>query len=77
MCIAVVDFPEPPFSLPSTTTCADADRRIFACTNMPPPIGIIPIQARPMVNGSPASRCFNDESVYRSAAAALLVSAAR
>ena len=23
MCKAVVDFPEPPFSLPNTTTCAD------------------------------------------------------
>ena len=25
ICIAVVDFPEPPFSLPSTMTCAEPD----------------------------------------------------
>ena len=31
-CIAVVDLPEPPFSLPSTTTCADDGRP--ACANM-------------------------------------------
>ena len=29
-----VDFPAPPFSLPSTTTCADAGRLLLACTNM-------------------------------------------
>src|SRR5882757_3823917 len=33
-CIAVVDFPEPPFSLPSTTTWAD--RRVAACIDMTP-----------------------------------------
>ena len=31
-CIAVVDLPEPPFSLPSTTTCADNGRP--ACANI-------------------------------------------
>jgi hypothetical protein len=38
-CIAVVDLPEPPFSLPSTTTCADAGFRVLASTNMTPPQG--------------------------------------
>jgi hypothetical protein len=32
ICMAVVDFPDPPFSLPSTTTYAESDR--FACINI-------------------------------------------
>src|SRR5215470_15212986 len=34
MCMAMVDFPAPPFSLPSTTTWADADRLPLACINI-------------------------------------------
>src|SRR4051794_15384888 len=34
ICSAVVDFPEPPFSLPSTTTCAAPDCPGLACTSM-------------------------------------------
>jgi hypothetical protein len=33
----VVDFPEPPFSLPSTTTCADSDASWIGWTNMARP----------------------------------------
>src|SRR3954454_15607761 len=33
-CRAVVDFPEPPFSLPSTTTCAEPDCPWLVCTNI-------------------------------------------
>jgi hypothetical protein len=29
-----VDFPAPPFSLPSTTTCAAAGRLLLACTSI-------------------------------------------
>jgi len=31
--MASVDFPAPPFSLPSTTTCAAAGRPVLGCTN--------------------------------------------
>src|SRR5580698_7603462 len=31
-CMAAVDFPDPPFSPPSTTTCAEPDR--FTCINI-------------------------------------------
>src|SRR5436309_15673327 len=34
ICKAVVHFPEPPFSLPSTTTCAEPDWPWLVCTNM-------------------------------------------
>src|SRR3954471_14289564 len=34
MCRAVVDLPEPPFSLPSTTTCAEPDWPWLACTSI-------------------------------------------
>src|SRR5215468_7344406 len=33
-CMAMVDFPVPPFSLPTTMTCAEAERLALACTNM-------------------------------------------
>src|SRR5215813_14241458 len=33
-CMAMVDFPVPPFSLPTTMTCAEVERRALACTNM-------------------------------------------
>src|SRR5215475_2078598 len=33
-CMAVVDFPEPPFSLPRTMTCADTGAPTSACINM-------------------------------------------
>jgi len=36
-CIAKVDLPEPPFSLPSTTTCAETGRRVLAGADMTPP----------------------------------------
>ena len=41
MCMAMVDFPAPPFSLPSTTTCAAAGRLLLACTNMRPYLKIV------------------------------------
>src|SRR5262245_48217694 len=34
MCMQMVDFPEPPFSLPSTMTCADLGYPIEACCSM-------------------------------------------
>src|ERR1700736_826301 len=34
-CIARVDFPVPPFSLPTTMTCAETARLALTCTNMP------------------------------------------
>src|ERR1700730_345656 len=34
-CIARVDFPVPPFSLPTTMTCAEIARLALTCTNMP------------------------------------------
>src|SRR6266498_3204019 len=36
-CMAMVDFPVPPFSLPTTMTCAEAGRLALACTNMTQP----------------------------------------
>src|SRR5258708_37321270 len=36
-CIAIVDFPVPPFSLPTTMTCSTACRFAPACTNMTQP----------------------------------------
>src|SRR5262249_35785666 len=35
--MAMVDFPVPPFSLPTTMTCAEAARLALACTNMTRP----------------------------------------
>jgi hypothetical protein len=37
MCNAVVDLPEPPFSLPSTTTCADCGVSWIDWINMEAP----------------------------------------
>src|ERR1700686_5674034 len=34
-CIASVDFPVPPFSLPTTMTCAETERLALTCINMP------------------------------------------
>src|SRR5580704_15199192 len=33
-CMAMVDFPAPPFSFPMTMTCADVGRSLLACINM-------------------------------------------
>src|SRR5437667_6505425 len=41
-CIEVVDFPEPPFSFPSTITCPERGNPTGACSNITPPLtGII------------------------------------
>ena len=46
-CMAVVDLPDPPFSLPMTTTCADADLGVFASASMTPPyVGSLPSPRR-------------------------------
>src|SRR5215510_6942965 len=47
MCKAVVDLPDPPFSLPSTTTCAEPDCPWLACTNICRPLRILSNRARP------------------------------
>src|SRR5215469_2881287 len=43
-CIARVDFPVPPFSLPTTMTCAETVRRALTCINMPPTHSRAPIR---------------------------------
>src|SRR6516225_4161973 len=46
ICSAVVDLPEPPFSLPSTTTCAEPDCPWLACTSIyRPPADIFELRA--------------------------------
>src|SRR5436305_3614196 len=68
ICSAVVDFPEPPFSLPSTTTCAAPDCPGLACTSMFDPcrcfqIACVRGQVKwpENVPGQPTV-CLNDES---------------
>src|SRR5271156_3020945 len=46
ICSAVVDLPDPPFSLPSTTTCAEPDCPWLACTSICRPLWISSNRAR-------------------------------
>ena len=58
-CIAVVDLPEPPFSLPSTITCADIGRLASANIDATSP-SVVPKPVFRLVKAKPAATSVND-----------------